>query len=87
MITVIEVKKNTNESNMSLVRRFTRKMQESGIVRKVKSKRYNQRTESKVKTKKGALKRIAKKKENERLFKLGKVIKGRHEHEQHKQSQ
>jgi ribosomal protein S21 len=82
MITVIEVKKNTNESNMSLVRRFTRKMQESGIIRKVKSKRYNERIESKVKIKKGTLKRIAKKKDNERLFKLGKIIKGRYE--QHK---
>jgi ribosomal protein S21 len=85
MITVIEVKKNTNESNMSLIRRFTRKMQESGIVRKVKSKRYNERAESKVKIKKGALKRIAKKKEAEKLFKLGKAIKGRRE--QSKQSQ
>lgn len=82
MITVIEVRKNTNESNMSLVRRFTRKMQESGIIRKVKSKRYNERIESKVKIKKGTLKRIAKKKDNERLFKLGKIIKGRYE--QHK---
>lgn len=82
MITVIEVKKNTNESNMSLIRRFTRKMQESGIIRKVKSKRYNERLESKVKIKKGALKRIEKKKENEKLFKLGKMTKGRHE--QHK---
>ena len=85
MITVIEVKKNTNESNMSLIRRFTRKMQESGIVRKVKSKRYNERAESKVKIKKGALKRIAKKKENEKLFKLGKALKGRYE--QRKQTQ
>ena len=51
MITVIEVKKNTNENNMNLVRRFTRKVQESGIIQKVKSKRYNERAESKVKTK------------------------------------
>ena len=77
MITVIEVKKNNNESNMSLVRRFTRKMQESGIIRKVKSKRYNERNESKVKTKKAALKKIKKIAENERLFKLGKAVKGR----------
>ena len=56
MITVIEVKKNTNESNMNLVRRFTRKVQESGIIQKVKSKRYNERAESKVKTKIATLK-------------------------------
>jgi ribosomal protein S21 len=74
MITVIEVKKNANENNMNLVRRFTRKVQESGIIRKVKSKRYNERNESKVKIKAGALKRLARRKEQERLLKLGKAI-------------
>jgi ribosomal protein S21 len=72
MITVVEVKKNANESNMNLVRRFTRKVQETGIIQKVKSKRYNQRNESKVKIKAATLKRIARKKKQEKLFKLGK---------------
>lgn len=72
MITVIEVKKNANENNMNLVRRFTRRVQESGIIQKVKSKRYNKRVESKVKTKQATLKKISRKKEFERLFKLGK---------------
>jgi len=75
MITVIEVKKNPNENNMSLVRRFSRKVQESGIIQNVKSKRYNKRPESKVKIKLSALKKIARKKERERLFKLGKGTK------------
>jgi ribosomal protein S21 len=75
MITVIEVKKNANESNMNLIRRFTRRVQESGIIQKVKSKRYNKRAESKVKTKQAALKKISKKKEYEKLFKLGKETK------------
>lgn len=77
MITVIEVKKNANESNMNLIRRFSRKVQESGIIQKVKGKRYNERAESKVKTKAQALKKIAKRKEYERLFKLGKASKGK----------
>ncbi len=78
MITVIEVKKNTNESNMNLVRRFSRKVQESGIIQKVKSKRYNERAESKVKTKIATLKRINRKKVQEKLQKLGKApISGR----------
>jgi len=72
MITVIEVKKNANESNMNLVRRFTRKVQESGIIQKVKSKRYNERAESKVKVKVATLKRLARRKAKEKLFKLGK---------------
>lgn len=73
MITVIEVKKNANESNMNLVRRFSRKVQESGIIQKVKSKRYNERTESKVKIKAATLKRIARRKNQEKLIKLGKA--------------
>lgn len=72
MITVIEVKKNANESNMNLVRRFTRKVQESGIIQKVKSKRYNERAESKVKIKVATLKRLARRKVKAKLFKLGK---------------
>jgi ribosomal protein S21 len=75
MIRVIEIKKTANESNMNLVRRFTRKVQESGIIQKVKSKRYNQRNESKLKTKIATLKKLARKKEQEKLFKLGKVNK------------
>jgi len=75
MKTVIEVKKNTNESNMNLIRRFTRKVQESGIIQKVKSKRYNERAESKVKIKIATLKRLARRKNQEKLIKLGKAIK------------
>jgi len=78
MITVIEVSKNLNESNMSLIRRFSRKVRDSGIIRKVKSKRFNQRNLSKIKIKEATLKRIARKKVNDKLFKLGKTIKNRY---------
>lgn len=73
MITVIEVKKNANESNMNLVRRFSRKVQESGIIQKVKSKRYNERDLSKLKVKQATLKRLARRKAHAKLLKLGKV--------------
>jgi ribosomal protein S21 len=72
--TVIEVKKNPNENNSSVLRRFSRKIQESGIIRKVKGSRYNLRKESKLKLKKGALKKISRRKEIEKLRKLGKMI-------------
>jgi len=75
MITVIEVKKNANENNVNLVRRFTRKVQEYGIIQKVKSKRYNKRAESKVKIKVATLKRIARRRNQEKLIKLGKATK------------
>ena len=71
--TVIEVKKNPNENNSSVLRRFSRKIQESGIIRKVKGSRYNLRKESKLKTKKRALKRMNRRKEIEKLRKLGKI--------------
>lgn len=71
--TVIEVKKNPNENNGSLLRRFSRRIQESGIIRRVKSARYSLRKESKLKVKKSALKRMARRKEIERLRKLGRM--------------
>ena len=71
--TVIEVRKNPNENNSSVLRRFSRRMQESGIIRKVKGSRYSVRKESKLKMKKSALKRMEKRKEIEKLRKLGKI--------------
>ena len=71
--TVIEVRKNPNENNGSILRRFSRRIQESGIIRKVKAARYNVRKESKLKIKKSALKRISRRKEIEQLRKLGKM--------------
>ena len=71
--TIIEVKKNPNENNASVLRRFSRRIQESNIIRKVKSSRYNERKESKLKIKKSALKRMGKRKETEKLRKLGKI--------------
>ncbi|OGI79422.1 hypothetical protein A3F19_00065 [Candidatus Nomurabacteria bacterium RIFCSPHIGHO2_12_FULL_37_29] len=70
---VIEIKKNSNENNSSVLRRFSRRIQESGIIRKVKNTRYSVRKESKLKMKKSALKRMARRKEIEKLRKLGKM--------------
>ena len=58
--TVIEIKKNPNENNASILRRFSRKVQESNIIQKVKNNRYNERKESKLKIKKSALKKMEK---------------------------
>jgi ribosomal protein S21 len=71
--TVIEVRKNPNENNSSVLRRFSRRIQESGIIRKVKGARYNLRKESKLKVKKSALRRIKRRGEIEKLRKLGKM--------------
>ncbi len=70
----IEIKKTANENSANVLRRFSRKVTESGIVQKVKSKRYNERPLSKLGTKLLKIKKLTKRKESDRLKKLGKVV-------------
>jgi ribosomal protein S21 len=70
---VIEVKKNTNENNATLLRRFSRKVMDSGIIMSVKKKRYNERETSKLSLKEMKLRRLTRHKEVEKLKKLGKM--------------
>lgn len=74
MATNVEVNKNQNENSVNLIRRFTKRVQESGVLPKVRSIRYNERPLSKVAKKAKTLKSIAKKKEIEKLKKLGKMV-------------
>lgn len=69
----VEIKKTGNENAMSLIRRFSRKMQESGIIPKVKGQRYSERGLSKLSQKNMALRKLARRVEVERLKKLGKM--------------
>lgn len=71
----VQVNKNNNESNMNMIRRFSRKVQETGMIQIVKGKRYNARPLSKLAIKNGRLKYIAKKKMQEKLYKMGKSTK------------
>ena len=72
-IVSIEVKKNAGENNAGLLRRFSRKMQESGTIPKVKGGRYAARKPSKLVLKKKTLKKLVRRKEIERLKKMGKM--------------
>ncbi len=69
----VEITQNNNENSMSTIRRFSRKMIESGVIPKVKSKRYAVRKPNELAQKNSALKKIARRKEVERLKKLGKM--------------
>jgi len=69
----IEVEKNSNESNASLIRRFTKKVQGSGILPRVKSIRYSKRSLSSYKTKMKTLESIKRKAEIMELIKMGKM--------------
>jgi ribosomal protein S21 len=71
--TVIEIKKNGSESSASVMRRFSRRVRESGIIRHVKDNRYNERQPSTYVMKKNALKRMEKRTEYAKLKKLGKI--------------
>ena len=71
--TNVEVEKNTNESAVNLIRRFTKRVQESGILNRARSTRYNDRPKSKLARKNSTIKSIGKRKEIERLKKLGKL--------------
>ena len=69
----IEVDKNASESNVSLLRRFTKKVQGSGILPKIRSIRYSARKLSHYKIKKSRLISISRKNEIEELIKMGKM--------------
>jgi hypothetical protein len=70
---LIQVEKKSGENSASLMRRFSRKAKDSGLVRKVRSIRYAERKLSDFVLKKNALKRIANAKTREHLQKMGKI--------------
>lgn len=73
----VEVSKNPTENNLGVIRRFTKKVQGSGILPKVRSKRYSQRDLSYYKVKKNTLKNLKRKAEILELIKMGKMAENR----------
>lgn len=69
----VQVEKNTNENGLSLLKRFTRKVQSSGVIVSVRSNRYSERQPSEYTKKKRALKSIARRVKINELIKLGKI--------------
>lgn len=69
----IEVGKNNNENNVSLLRRFTKRVQGSGILPRIRSIRYEERKLSTYKRKMKTLKSIRRKEEIAELIKMGKM--------------
>lgn len=69
----VNVEKNANESASSLLRRFTKRTQENGVLNRVRKLRYNQRVLSHYKTKVATLEKLEKAAEREVLSKLGKL--------------
>lgn len=69
----LEVKKQNRENNQSLLRRFSKGMQQSGILIRAKKGRFVQRKKSEDMKKKSALRRLEKRDEYEKLKKLGEI--------------
>jgi ribosomal protein S21 len=77
----VSVEKHGTENSMSLIRRFTKRVQGAGIVRRVKGNRYRLRELSKNKRRMSALVRVEKRAKTQEMEKLGliqeKPVRGR----------
>ena len=70
---ILEVKKQERESPQSLIRRFYRMVQQSGILHRARKNRFRKRKKSGQMKKRAALRREEIKREYEKLRKLGKL--------------
>lgn len=70
---IVEVTRKPKENSINLIRRFTRRVRGTGILRTVRSQRYYQRSDSAFKTKARALKKLERRAEYEKMKKLGKI--------------
>lgn len=69
----IEVTKGGNENNLSVLRRFQKRVQNAGILMKVREKRYTERTKSENVKRAKTLSYLKRKDEMAELMKLGKM--------------
>lgn len=69
-----EVQKSGSESTLSVIRKFSRRVQGTGLVKSVRGNRYHERDTSKAVKKKRALKLIKRRADYHKLVKEGKII-------------
>lgn len=68
-----QITRQERETNQSLIRRFTKRMKESGILTNAKKAAFKRRGKNKNVQKESALRKIQKRAEYEKLEKLGKL--------------
>lgn len=73
----VDIKKGGSESSSSVIRRFTKRMQTSGVLPRARSLRFFDRPLSEATKKRQALKSIEKRAHYEKMAKLGKPIQSR----------
>lgn len=69
----VQIEKNPNESSANVIRRFQKRVQNSGIVRRLRDERYHKRVKSENVRQSVRLKKLAKKAVYEKMYKLGKT--------------
>lgn len=72
---MVEVRKRDNETTPAMLRRFTRRVQQSGILINARKVRFYKTKPTRRFIRERALRRIVKVKESIRLDKLGKLVK------------
>jgi ribosomal protein S21 len=73
----VEVQRNSNESAPNILKRFTKRVQGSGVLNRVRGLRYAQRKASPYVKQKRTLKALRRRTERDIQIKLGKVSEGR----------
>ena len=68
-----EVQKSGSENALSVIRKFSRRVQSTGLVKQVRNRRYFARDTSKIVKKKRALKMLKRRAEYRQLVKEGKI--------------
>jgi len=68
----IEITRQERDTNQALIRRFSKRLKSSGVLRKARASKYRGRPKSQQMKKRAALRKIEKRKEYEKLAKLGK---------------
>jgi len=69
----LEIRRKEKETSQGLIRRFTRSVQQSGLLIRARKIRFRERGKSRQMKKRAALRREEIKKEYEKLKKLGKL--------------
>lgn len=69
----VQIERNSNESSANVIRRFQKRVQNAGIIRRMRDNRYHARTKSENVRRFARLKKLGKKVAYEQDLKLGKI--------------
>lgn len=67
----VSVAKHGTENATALIRRFQKRVQGAGIIRRVKGARYTERPKSKLRRQKSAIRRITRKETHSEMERMG----------------